>query len=74
MDNTPPLIEREPYSQIRVLNRHETIKLIGVDERTFDRMEAAGDAPPKTQLSKRRIGYRLTDIDTWLNARRRVVS
>jgi predicted DNA-binding transcriptional regulator AlpA len=63
-----------PYSQVRVLTRRETIKCIGVDERTFDRLEAAGDAPPKTQLSKRRIGYRLTDIDTWLNARRRVAS
>jgi predicted DNA-binding transcriptional regulator AlpA len=61
-----------PYSQARVLTRRETIKCIGVDERTFDRLEAAGDAPPKTQLSKRRIGYRLTDIDMWLNARRRV--
>jgi predicted DNA-binding transcriptional regulator AlpA len=71
MDTTPPVIEREPYSQVRVLNRQETIKLLSVDARTFDRMEAAGDAPPKTQLSKRRIGYRLTDIDTWLNARRR---
>ena len=57
-----------PYSQVRVLSRRETIKVIGVDERTFDRLEAAGDAPPKTQLSKRRIGYRLIDIDAWLNA------
>jgi predicted DNA-binding transcriptional regulator AlpA len=63
-----------PYSQVRVLTRRETIKCIGVDERTFDRLEAAGDAPPKTQLSKRRIGYRLTDIDAWLNARRRVLA
>jgi predicted DNA-binding transcriptional regulator AlpA len=63
-----------PYSKVRVLTRRETIKCIGVDERTFDRLEAAGDAPPKTQLSKRRIGYRLTDIDAWLNGRRRVAS
>jgi predicted DNA-binding transcriptional regulator AlpA len=63
-----------PYSQVRVLSRRETIKVIGVDERTFDRLEAAGDAPPKTQLSKRRIGYRLTDIDAWLNGRQRVTS
>ena len=63
-----------PYSQVRVLSRRETIQVIGVDERTYDRMEAVGDAPPKTQLSKRRIGYRLTDIEAWLNARRRVVS
>jgi predicted DNA-binding transcriptional regulator AlpA len=63
-----------PYSKVRVLTRRETIKCIGVDERTFDRLEAAGDAPPKTQLSKRRIGYRLTDIDAWLNGRSRVAS
>jgi predicted DNA-binding transcriptional regulator AlpA len=59
---------------VRVLNRHETYKAIGVDERTFDRMEAAGDAPPKTQLSARRIGYRLIDVQNWLDARRRVAS
>ena len=47
-----------PYSQVRVLSRRETISVIGVDERTFDRLEAAGDAPPKTQLSKR--PYRLS--------------
>jgi predicted DNA-binding transcriptional regulator AlpA len=63
-----------PYTQVRVLSRRETIQVIGVDERTFDRLEAAGDAPPKTQLSKRRIGYRLANIDAWLNGRRRVVS
>ena len=56
---------------VRLLSRHETFKAIGVDQRTFDRLEAAGDAPPKTQLSARRIGYRLVDIQKWLDARRR---
>ena len=63
-----------PYFSSTRSKPARTIRVIGVDERTFDRLEAAGDAPPKTQLSKRRIGYRLVDIDTWLNGRRRVAS
>jgi predicted DNA-binding transcriptional regulator AlpA len=64
-------MDDKQLDSVRVLNRYETFKSIGVDERTFDRMEAAGDAPPKTQLSARRIGYRLVDVQRWLDVRRR---
>jgi predicted DNA-binding transcriptional regulator AlpA len=64
-------MDDKQLDSVRVLNRHETFKAIGVDERTFDRIEAAGYGPPKTQLSARRIGYRLTDVQQWLDARRR---
>jgi predicted DNA-binding transcriptional regulator AlpA len=67
-------MDDKQLESVRVLRRHETFKAIGVDERTFDRMEAAGDAPPKTQLSARRIGYRLADVQAWLDARRRGVA
>jgi predicted DNA-binding transcriptional regulator AlpA len=61
----------EDIYSIQVLNRREVIKAIGVNERTFDRMESVGDAPPKTQISARRIGYRAADVQRWLDARRR---
>jgi predicted DNA-binding transcriptional regulator AlpA len=64
-------MDDKQLDSVRVLSRRETFKAINVDERTFDRIEAAGDGPPKTQLSPRRIGYRLIDIQNWLDARRR---
>jgi hypothetical protein len=35
-------------------------------------MKRRGDAPVKTQISPRRIGYRVEDIKAWLDKRRRV--
>jgi predicted DNA-binding transcriptional regulator AlpA len=43
---------------------------MGVSARTFERIEAAGDGPAKTRLSEGRIGYRVSDLETWLDARR----
>jgi predicted DNA-binding transcriptional regulator AlpA len=58
------------FSIIRVLTRPQTIKTVGVSERTWERLEAAGDVPPKTRLSEGRIGYRVCDIEAWLDKRR----
>jgi predicted DNA-binding transcriptional regulator AlpA len=55
---------------LQVFNRPDTLKLLGMSDRTFDRLEKAGDAPPKTQLSRRRVGYRASDLAAWLDARR----
>src|SRR6516165_1325465 len=57
-------------SAIRVLTRRETIKILGLSDRTWDRLEHSGQTPPKTQLSDNRIGYRLADIAKWLDGRR----
>jgi predicted DNA-binding transcriptional regulator AlpA len=43
--------------------------LVGVSEKTWERLEAAGDIPIKTQLSQGRVGYRLDHIKRWLDAR-----
>jgi predicted DNA-binding transcriptional regulator AlpA len=55
---------------IRVLSEPETIRAIGVSDRTWDRLKSIGDAPPKTRLSEGRIGYRISDIKEWLDKRR----
>jgi predicted DNA-binding transcriptional regulator AlpA len=55
---------------IRVLTEHETIRAIGVSDRTWDRLKAIGDVPHKTRLSQGRVGYRVADIKVWLNGRR----
>jgi hypothetical protein len=55
---------------VRVIGKAEAIKIANVSPRTWDRLEAAGETPPKTQLSERRIGYRLVDLRAWLDRRR----
>jgi predicted DNA-binding transcriptional regulator AlpA len=55
---------------IRVLNRSETLKIVGLSDRTWDRIEERGEGPPKTRISKGRIGYRVCDIRAWLDRRR----
>lgn len=57
---------------IKVLNRRDAIAHIGMSDRTLQRLEATGDAPPKTRLSEGRVGYRVSDIQKWLDARREV--
>jgi predicted DNA-binding transcriptional regulator AlpA len=55
---------------VRVVDEPTAAQLCGVSLRTWDRMRARGETPPFTKLSERRIGYRLTDIKDWLDARR----
>ena len=59
---------------VKVLNRRDAIAQLGLSERTFQRLEANGDGPPKTRLSEGRVGYRVSDIIAWLDARREVQS
>jgi predicted DNA-binding transcriptional regulator AlpA len=56
--------------ELKVYTKKETQKLLGLSGRTWDRLEALGETPPKTRLSPNRIGYRGSDIAAWLDARR----
>ncbi len=60
--------------ELKVYTKRETQKLIGLSGRTWDRLEARGETPPKTRLSLNRIGHRASDIRRWLDARREVVA
>jgi len=55
---------------VRVLTRPETIRAVGVSEKTWERLEALGDIPTKTRLSQGRVGFRVVDIAAWLDSRR----
>ncbi len=55
---------------IKVLNRRDAIAQLAMSDRTFRRLEASGDAPPKTRLSEGRVGYRDCDMRDRLDARR----
>jgi len=58
------------YESVRVVDRSTAISNAGLSPRTWDRLEARGETPPKTRLSANRTGYRLIDLKTWLDARR----
>jgi predicted DNA-binding transcriptional regulator AlpA len=60
----------ENLDAIRVLNRSETIRTVGLSDRTWDRLEERGEGPPKTRISKGRIGHRVCDLKEWLDRRR----
>jgi predicted DNA-binding transcriptional regulator AlpA len=57
-------------SGIRVLTETELCRTLGISNKTFERMRYRGDIPPKTQLSDRRVGYRVCDVEEWLDRRR----
>jgi predicted DNA-binding transcriptional regulator AlpA len=63
-------LSEDPFESVRVVDEPTAIKLANVSPRTWDRMRARGETPPITQLSQRRIGYRVSDLRTWLDARR----
>jgi predicted DNA-binding transcriptional regulator AlpA len=58
------------FDSIRVVSRGDAQQLTNLSPRTWERLEAVGDAPPKTRLSEGRIGYRICDLKEWLDRRR----
>lgn len=56
----------------KVLTRREAVAHLGISDRTLFRLEAKGDAPPKIRLSPGRIGYRVSDLNAWMDGRREV--
>lgn len=55
------------FDQIR--SRGELARMLGVSVDTLKAMEKRRDAPPRIQVSQRKIGYRDSDIDAFLKAR-----
>lgn len=69
----PTAIEDFPNT-VRVVNRKTLARLINISERKLDDLIAAGDAPPSIKLSERRRGWRISDIEAWLETRREAVA
>jgi predicted DNA-binding transcriptional regulator AlpA len=62
----PPLPTVEDQ---RVLTVIEAARLIGVSLATLKRIFADGGGPPIVQISKRRVGIRVSDLRRWLDSR-----
>lgn len=60
----------DDLDSVRVISKAKAREVLSLSENTWDRMEARGELPPATQLSPRRVGYRIIDLKNWLDARR----
>lgn len=52
-----------------VLTHPEAARVLRVSTRTLDRLCETGEAPPRIQLTGRRVGYWKRDVMAWLRAR-----
>lgn len=52
-----------------ILSKEQAAKLAGVSQRTWERHEADGTAPPRVRLGTRRVGYWRNDVRAWLRER-----
>ena len=52
-----------------VIMEAKAAELLSLSMRTLQRLRMDGDGPPHIQLGPRRIGYRKSDLETWLAGR-----
>jgi predicted DNA-binding transcriptional regulator AlpA len=53
----------------RVLSSREASSHVGLSEMTLRRYRTEGTGPRFVRLGERRIGYRIADLDAWLESR-----
>lgn len=51
----------------------EAVKIVGLSRTTIWRLESEGGFPPKVRLSPGRVGYRMADIQAWIDARMEIL-
>lgn len=57
------------HDHLAIVTETEAAKILKVAVMTVRRMRWAGTGPRYVKLSERRIGYRVADINAWLDAR-----
>ena len=72
------LIERQVFGGVQprlalmqVIDEHEAADLLGLSVDTLRRRVRDGTGPIRINLSARRVGYRLGDLQAWLDQRAR---
>ncbi len=53
----------------RVLPARQAAMLLGLSEATLERLRYTNEGPVARRLSARRLGYRISDLLAWLDAR-----
>jgi prophage regulatory protein len=59
---------------LRIITKKELRELVPYTPQHIHRLEKAGRFPKRLQLGPNRVGWRLTDIETWINGRQPAVS
>jgi hypothetical protein len=59
---------------LTVYSYNQAAAITGLARRTLERLIAVGGGPPVIELSSRRRGILETDLQIWLNSRRRLAS
>jgi prophage regulatory protein len=54
---------------LRILTKKEVCALVPYTPQHIHRLEKAGRFPKRLQLGPNRVGWRLTDIERWINER-----
>jgi prophage regulatory protein len=54
---------------LRILTKKEVCTLVPYTPQHIHRLEKAGRFPRRIQLGPNRVGWRLVDIENWINAR-----
>lgn len=60
-----------PEAQDPILTEQELSEWLKTSRPTLQRQRAAGSGPPFIRLSERRIGYRKSSVERWLEERER---
>jgi predicted DNA-binding transcriptional regulator AlpA len=63
---------KEAANNMQVLSFPEAAARSGIVKRTLERLIVAGDGPPVVQLTGRRVGILESDLEAWINSRRRL--
>jgi predicted DNA-binding transcriptional regulator AlpA len=63
--------DSEPFQRGRLRSEPDAARYCAVSTRTLQQYRLTGAGPVYVQIGSRRIGYRLADLDAWLDARRR---
>lgn len=52
-----------------IVRRKEVVQMTGLSSSTLWRLECNGRFPARISLSEKRVGWRRTDVEAWINAR-----
>jgi predicted DNA-binding transcriptional regulator AlpA len=55
--------------EFSVVGREQAATILGVSIETLKRLEARGKGPKRIRVSLKRVGYRLSDLRAWVEAR-----
>lgn len=67
--NTSTLTPPDTTGHDVVLSQPDAARLMCMSLRTLERLAETGEAPPRIQLTGRRVGYWRADVLAWLRAR-----